>query len=176
MAPQDAATSAAQLIMPYVKQLDERFRDSLAQEKERADRSEARVRQLVSDLATTERENRKLEEKASAMVNNPIVPGPSATRVRARARKTLHAHHLLLTIFQVRQSSAYRRMMENYEADVAASFGAVENALAQHAGELPRALRDALGSLLSAGTSAMETDGNLELREESLLQVDRREE
>ena len=49
--------------------------------------------------------------------------------------------------------------MENYEADVTASFGAVENALAQHAGELPQGLRDALCSLLSAGTSAMETDG-----------------
>ena len=168
-APQDATTSAHELIMPYVKQLEERFQDSYAQEKDRADRSEARVKQLVTELETTRLENRRLEERAYAVVNNPIVPGPSATRVRARARKTFHAHHLLLTIFQVRQSTAYRRMMENYEADVTASFGAVENALAQHAGELPRALRDALGSLLSAGTSAMETDGNLELREESFL-------
>jgi hypothetical protein len=63
--------------MPYVKQLEERFQDSYAQEKDRADRSEARVKQLVTELETTRLENRRLEERAYAVVNKPLSPEPS---------------------------------------------------------------------------------------------------
>ena len=78
-APQDATTSAHELIMPYVKQLEERFQDSYAQEKDRADRSEARVKQLVTELETTRRENQRLEERAYAVVNKPLSPEPGSS-------------------------------------------------------------------------------------------------
>jgi hypothetical protein len=78
-APQDATTSAHELIMPYVKQLEERFQDSYAQEKDRADRSEARVKQLVTELETTRRENQRLEERAYAVVKKPLSPEPGSS-------------------------------------------------------------------------------------------------
>lgn len=65
--------------MPYVKQLEERFQDSYAQEKDRADRSEARVKQLVTELETTRRENQRLEERAYAVVNKPLSPEPGSS-------------------------------------------------------------------------------------------------
>ena len=49
--------------------------------------------------------------------------------------------------------------MENYEADVTDAFGAVEEALREHAGVYPPGLRDALARLLSAGSSTMEAEG-----------------